>query len=201
MTMMKKSVSALSYAVCISLAFCTITVSAQSPSTDNKTEWASRVVALQQGPELDRLVTQLAGSSTQELIATWGPKLEANVPKARQQKASDDLNAELKKYADDAAKVIAKHVGKVSADALVPSYAERFTLEELKQIAGFFESPAIKKYQALAPELGNTFVQKLVDASRVEVLARARQFDDAALKIVGSGPPAAVNPVAPSKKP
>lgn len=164
---------------------CVTTLHAQTPASDSKTEWAAKVVALQQGPELDRLVAQLAGSTTQELIATWGPKLESNVPKAKQQKASEELNAELKKYADDTSQLIGKQVKKVSADVLVPAYVERFTLEELKQIAGFFESPAIKKYQSSSQELGNAFIQKLVEASRADVVARARQFDDAALKIVG----------------
>lgn len=164
---------------------CVTTLHAQTPASDSKTEWAAKVVALQQGPELDRLVAQLAGSTTQELIATWGPKLESNVPKAKQQKASEDLNAELKKYADDTSQLIGKQVKKVSADVLVPAYVERFTLDELKQIAGFFESPAIKKYQSSSQELGNAFIQKLVEASRADVVARARQFDDAALKIVG----------------
>jgi len=163
---------------------CTTALHAQT--TDPKIEWAAKVVALQQGPELDRLVNQLAGSTTQELIANWAPKLEANVPKDKQQKASQDLNTELKKYAQDTAQLIGKHVSKVSTDTLVPAYAEKFTLEELKQIASFFESPAIKKYQANAPELGNVFIQKLIDASRADVVARAKQFDDAALKIVGS---------------
>lgn len=163
---------------------CTTALHAQAPEA--KTEWATKVVALQQGPELDRLVAQLAGSTTQELIANWGPKLEANVPKAKQQKASEDLNAELKKYADDTKQLISKQVKKVSNDVLVPAYAERFTVDELKQIAAFFESPAIKKYQTNAPELGNIFVQKLIDASRTDVIARAKQFDDAALKIVGT---------------
>ena len=157
---------------------------------------ATKVVKLQQGPELDRLVSQLAGSSTQELIANWGPKLESSVPKANQQKASEALNAELKKYAEDASQLIGKQVGKVSTDVLVPAYAERFTLEELQQIAAFFESPAVKKYQALSPELGSAFVQKLIDASRADVVARAKQFDAAALKIVGSpsATPKATNP-------
>jgi len=144
-------------------------------------------------------VGQLAGSTAQELIMKWGPQLEANVPKAKQQKASEDLNAELKKYADDASQLIGKQVGKVSTESLVPAYAERFTLEELQQIAAFFESPAIKKYQATAPELGNVFVQKLVEASRTDVVARIKQFDDAAVKIVGTSPaPGAAKP--PAKK-
>ncbi|MGH8035937.1 MAG: DUF2059 domain-containing protein [Lysobacterales bacterium] len=187
---MKKLITTLAIAGFTGLASlaCTTALHAQTP--DPKIEWAKKVVDLQQGPELDRLVTQLAGSTTQELIANWGPKLEANVPKAKQQKASEDLNAELKKYADDTTQLIAKRVSKVSADVLVPAYAERFTQEELQQIAAFFESPAIKKYQTNAPELGNVFIQKLVEASRADVVARVKQFDDAALKIVGTAPAA-----------
>lgn len=179
---MKKLITALAFA---SLA-CTTVIHAQAAET--KTELATKIVKLQQGPELERLVSQLAGSTTQELIANWGPRLEANVPKAKQQKASEALNVELKKYSEDTQQLISKQVSKVSTDVLVPAYAERFSQEELQQIAAFFESPAIKKYQAAAPELGNMFIQKLIDASRADVLARAKKFDDAAVKIVGGTP-------------
>ena len=190
---MKKLITTLAFA---SLAFST---GLHAQTTDAKTELAAKVVKLQQGPELDRLIAQLAGSTTQELIASWGPRLETNVAKANQQKASEALNAELKKYSDDTNQLIAKQVSKVSTDVLVPAYAERFTLEELQQIAAFFESPAIKKYQANSPELGNMFVQKLIDASRADVLTRAKQFDAAALKIVG-GPATAPKTSPPAKK-
>lgn len=172
---------------------------AHAQTADPKTELAKKVVALQQGPELERLVNQLAGTTAQELIVKWAPKMEANVPKAKQPKASEELNAELKKYVDDASQLISKQVSKVSAESLVPAYSERFTQEELQQLAAFFESPAVKKYQATAPELGNVFVQKLVEATRADVLARAKQFDDVALKIIGTGPaPGAGKP--PAKK-
>jgi len=183
----------------LAIAGLACTTASHAQTTDAKTEWATKVVKLQQGPELDRLVAQLAGSTTQELIANWGPKLETNVPKANQQKASEALNAELKKYSEDTGQLIGRQVSKVSTDVLVPAYAERFTLEELQQIAAFFESPAIKKYQASAPELGNVFIEKLIDASRTDVLARVKQFDDAALKIVGS-PPATPKASQPAKK-
>jgi uncharacterized protein len=171
-------------------------------AADPKIEWASKVVALQQGPELERLVAQLADSASQELIANWGPKLDSNVPKARLKKATDDLNAELTKYGNDTAKLISNQISKVSTDVLVPAYTERFSLDELKQLAAFFESPAIKKYQSLAPELGNVFVQKLVEASRPDVAARGRQFDDVAVKIVGAAPagaPASAGKATPKK--
>ena len=183
---MKKLI--ISLAATLALAGLTNTA-AIAQTANSKTELAAKVVTLQQGPELDRLIAQLAGSTTQQLIANWGPKLETNVPKAKLEKASEELNAELKKYVDEASQLISKQVKKVSADVLVPAYAERFSQEELQQIAAFFESPVIKKYQAAAPELGNAFVQKLVEASRADVVARARQFDDAAQKIVGNSAP------------
>jgi uncharacterized protein len=185
---MKKLITALAITTLASLTFST---ALQAQTADPKIEWATKVVALQQGPELDRLVEQLASSTAQDMISNWGPKLEANVPKAKQQKASEALNEELKTYAGDAKQLINKQVSKVSTEVLVPAYAQRFTLEELKQIAAFFESPAIKKYQATAPELGNAFIQKLVEASRPDVVARVKQFDDAAVKIVGTAPSAA----------
>ncbi len=184
---MKKLMLTLAMAGLASLVWSPAT-HGQTP--DPKIEWAKKVVALQQGPELDRLVTQIAGGTAQELINKWAPKLETSVPKAKQQKASVDLDAELKRYSSDARQLIDKQASKVSADVLVPAYVERFTLEELKQIASFFESPAIKKYQSTAPELGNVFVQKLLEASRADVDARARQFDAAALKIIGTTPAA-----------
>ncbi len=189
---MKKLLTGLAIA---SFAFCSV---GHAQTADPKLEWATKVVALQQGPELDRLVAQLSDSAIQEVLQNWGPKLQTSVPKARQQQATDDLNTELKKYFEDVSKVISGRVAKVSTDSLVPAYMERFTLDELKQLAAFFESPAIKKYQIAAPELGNFFVKQLVDATRTDVTARVRQFDEAAAKIVGAAPAARAAPAVPA---
>lgn len=181
-----------------SVAFLALTLSgtAQAQTTDPKLEWATKAVALQQGPELERLVSQLAESSSQNIVQSWGVKLRSDVPKDRVEQTAQSLNAELKKYNDDVTKIISGKVNKASADSLIPVYMARFSLDELKQLVAFFESPAVKKYQTAAPELGNVFVNQLIIETRGDVSARAKQFDDAAAKIVGSAPkaPAATAP-------
>ena len=177
---MKKFLTALTFA---GLA---LSATAQAQTADSKLEWATKAVALQQGPELDRLIGQLAESSSQDLVQSWGAKLRADVPKAQVEKAAESLNVELKKYNDDVSKIIKNKVNKASADSLIPVYMERFSLDELKQLVAFFESPAVKKYQASAPELGNVFINQLIMETRADVSARAKTFDDAATKIVGS---------------
>ena len=178
----------------------------QAPfAADPKLEWASKVVALQQGPDMDRLVANLAGGTTQDMINNWQPRLQANVAKPQQAKVTTELNTELQKYSDEVSKIIRSKLQQVGTDALVPAYMERFTLEELKQIAGFLEAPAIRKYQSIAPELGSIFTGKLVEVSRAEVVARAKLFDEAAARIVGPTPAAATptpaKPAASTAKP
>ena len=162
------------------------TVNAQT--ADPKLEWATKAVALQQGPELERLIGQLADSATQDILQNWGPKLQSDVPPAKIEQAKERLNIELKKYFDDVSTTINGKAGKVSANALIPAYMERFTLDELKQLVAFFESPAIKKYQSAAPELGSLFVKQLIEETRSDIIVRTRQFDDAATKIIGTAP-------------
>lgn len=164
------------------LALCNVT---QALAQNSKQEWAAKVVALQQGPELDRLIGQLADSATEEVLQNWGPKLQSDVPPAKQQQVKDEMNAELKKCFDDITRAIKNKVISASGDVLVPAYMDRFTIDELKQIAAFFESPAIKKYQEATPELGSLFVKQLVEATRPDVMARVKQFDESAAKIIG----------------
>jgi hypothetical protein len=164
----------------------------QAPfAADPKLEWATKVVALQQGPDMDRLVANLAGGTTQDMINNWQPRMLASVAKPQQAKVTAALDAELQKYSDEVSKIIRGKLQKVSSDTLVPVYLERFTLDELQQIATFLAAPAIRKYQGIAPELGSIFANKLVEASRTEVIARAKQFDDAATRIVGPAAPTA----------
>ena len=182
--------------VALAFAGLALSLTAQAQTADSKLEWATKAVALQQGPELDRLIGQLAESSSQELVENWGNKLRSQVPKAQFETAAESLNVELKKYNDDVSKIIKNKVNKASTDSLIPAYMERFSLDELKQLVAFFESPAVKKYQAVAPALGNIFINQLIMETRVDVTARAKQFDEAATKIVGTAPkaPAATAP-------
>ena len=180
------------------LASCAFASVSQAQSADPKLEWATKVVALQQGPDLDSLVAQLADAAAQELVAGWAPRFDARVAPARQAKATEEFNAEIAKFADDANRIISGKVGQASSQALVPAYMERFSLDELKQLVTFFESPVVKKYKTVTPDLVGVFVKKLVESSQADIQTRAKLFHAVAEKIVS--PEAAAKPAAPAKK-
>ena len=159
--------------------------SALAQADAQKKELASKIVAMQQGSEMEPIAAQLTGVAVTPMLQKWTPRMQAEVPEARRKEVADKLNVELNKYRDETNAIIKSKISKVSNDVLVPAYAERFSEDELRRLAAFFDDPAIKKYQTALPEMLNALVQQLVEASRTEVQERTTAFDDTAAKIVG----------------
>ncbi len=160
--------------------------SAFAQADAQKKELAARIVALQQGKEMDQLATQLSSAAVGPMLAKWAPRLQTEVPDSRRKEVADKLNVELNKYRDETQAIIKSTATKASNDTLIPAYVERFTEEELRKLAGFFEDPAVKKYQAALPEMLNALVQQMVEASRAQVEQRTAAFDEAAARILGN---------------
>ncbi len=170
---------------------------------DAKRALALRVVALQQGPEMDRLLSQLARAAAAPMLAPWEQRVNALAP-AKQEAAAKAIDSELQIFGDAAMKALRNQMGNVGADKLVPAYMERFSEEELRQLAALLEAPVFKKYQSASPELGNVLVRGLADATRADVQALVTEFDAAATKAVGAdaAPKAPARAgTAPAKKP
>ncbi len=194
-------------AACALFYWASGTIYAQN--TDAKRELAVRAVATQEGPEMNRMLAQLAGSASQGVIVSWNQRL-STLPAAKRQSVGPALDAELKKFNDDALKLVTTEAAKVRSGALLAAYMERFSEEELKQLIALMEAPVFKKYQTLTPELGNIYVKAIVDGTRSAVETRSKAFDTAASKITGisataptTSAPAANTPAAstPAKKP
>ena len=162
-------------------------------SPDAKLALASRVVALQQGPEMDRLLSQLARSAAAPLVAPLEQKVNA-LPQAKQEAAAKTIDEELQKFGEAAISALRGHLDTVSNTSLVPAYMERFSEEELRALVAMLDAPVFKKYQTASPELGNILVRGLVDASRTEVQALAKDFEAVAIKAVGPTAPTSAAP-------
>lgn len=160
------------------------TAAGTTTNSNAKLDLAAKLVALQRGPDMERMVFQLTSSAVQPVIGKWAPELES-MPKARIEKAREQLNAELKSLGDATRKLIDAQMAKSADSALLPAYLERFTEDEMKQLLAMFESPIYKKYQTLAPELGNLWVKDVVDNTRSAVEESVKAFDVVAAKIVG----------------
>lgn len=166
------------------------TAAAPAAAGDAKRSMAIRMVALQKGaPDMERTAYQLTTSAIQPLVEKWGPKLD-KLPAARQEKAREQLDAELNKLGAAVRKLIEPQMPRSADSVLVQAYLDRFSEEELRFLVSTFESATFRKYQAGAPELGNIWIKDVIDATREDVLKSTAAFEEAAAKILAEKPAA-----------
>src|SRR5690606_36753021 len=91
------------------------------------------------------------------------------VPEDKREATAKQVDAEIKKYLDAANPIVRASTLKQSQAAVAPFIEEKFTDEELKQLVGMLDSPVLKKYQGLLPEMSKTLIDKVVADARPQV--------------------------------
>jgi uncharacterized protein len=194
--------------------------SAPAPISEEKKALAERIVKAQQGLELERMSTGLAQQSVGQVVQEASQVLERQIPAANKDATRKQLTDALEAYVKDVSATIKTKAPASLNSALVPIYAEKFTSDELKQLATFFESEASKKYQLTTPELGQAMFRAIVKDTEAQVnpkmSAFAKKMEDILVKNGAkkaeqpagngntngkNGPPAGSSPKNPLKPP
>ena len=141
---------------------------AHAQSTPAKKEIVQKLLTAQQ-PALESLARGLVEQPAGQLIQAAGQALQTQVAPERRETVGKSIEADVRKYVDESVPLVRDRAIKLAPSTLGLSLEEKFSEEELKQLLAWFESPVNKKYQQLAPEMQNSFVQKLVADARPSV--------------------------------
>lgn len=151
----------------IALALLTGTALAQAQtaapvaSSPAKKELVAKIVALQQ-PAVDNLARGIAERPAAQMMQAAGNVLQTKVPPEKREAIGKAIEADVKKYVDESTPILKDRAAKIGPATVGPIIEERFSEDELKQLAAWLESPVNKKYQQVAPEMQQALVQKLV---------------------------------------
>jgi uncharacterized protein len=168
-----KSLS-LTAAIALSLAAMALPAHAQAPAPTKK-DLALRVITAQQA-SVESMGRQLAANTSQQVLETAGAALE-QVPKAKQEATGKAIQDDVKKFYDEIEPLLKTTAVKSAPAAVGPLLEEKLSEDELKQIATWLESPAAKKYQALAGDMQTALTQKLVADSRETVETKLKALE------------------------
>lgn len=131
-----------------------------TPPSAAKRDLLQRLIALQQ-PALENMARNLAEQPVRQMLGAAEQALP-RVPEAKREAAVAQIQAEARKYFDEAGSIVKDRSTKLGQTALLPMFDEKFSEDELRQLLVALEAPAYKKYQAALPELSNAFAQKLI---------------------------------------
>lgn len=179
--------------------------SAPAPSSPAKKELVQKVLKLQQ-PGIEAMAQQLAEEPVAQLAPQANMALQSKVPADKREAVMKDVQADIKKYLDEAVPLVRDRAAKLAPTVIGPMLEERFTEDELKQLAGWLESPVVRKYQQMIPEIQKGMVEKLAADVRATIEPKAQAMQQAmaghlGLQQQGTTAPAPARPASgPAKK-
>ena len=127
---------------------------------ETKKELVQKVLQLQQ-PMIENISRSIVERPLAQMMASVGQALQTQVPAERREAVGKAVQADVKKYVDEATPLLRERAIKLAPSTFGVTLEEKFTEAELKQMIAWLESPVNKKFQQLGPEMQNNFVQKL----------------------------------------
>ncbi|MCK9687243.1 hypothetical protein [Scleromatobacter humisilvae] len=126
-------------------------------------------------PEKQKLIDRILAKVHPEngvLQATQRPAVEAmqksmialqtaHVTKERLDKTMKDISVDVQKYVDTATPIVTASAKKYTNQTVGPILAQNLSVDELRQLATFLESPAHEKFDKLVPQLETAIGQKV----------------------------------------
>ena len=183
------------------LALPVMAVQAQSTpaqSTPAKKALVARILKIQQ-PGIESLSRAMAERPAQNLMESASSVLPERVAADKREAVSKDIQADVKKYMDEAVPLVTSRAVKLAPTTIGPFLEEKFTEDELKQVAAFLESPAIAKYQKLSTDMQKVLLEKLLAETRGAIDPKVAALEQSLARRLGLAPPAGAAPAGPAK--
>jgi hypothetical protein len=170
---------------------------ASAPSSPAKKELVAKVLKLQQ-QAIEGTAQALVEQPAARLMQQAGVALQARVPAEKREEVAKGIQADAKKFADEVMPMIRERAVSLGPTTIGPLLEERFTEDELKQLAGWLESPVVRRYQQLAPEMEKALSEKLIADTRGTIEPKLQALQQSIAQRLGG--PAAPADAASGKK-
>lgn len=133
---------------------------------------------------LDGLATDITQAPARQLMGQFVQPAMGLVPPEKREATAQQIDAELQKYQDSAVPLVKTSAAKVGPSAVAGVLEDKFTEEELKQLGAMLDSPILKKYQGIIPELQKALIEKVSNDARPQVDPKLQTLQDNVRKIL-----------------
>lgn len=177
-----------------------------APSTNtggNKKELVARIVHAQQAA-IEGLARQITERPAVEILNGAMQVIAGRVPRDKQEAAAKDVQAEAQKYAESAVPIATRRAVEIAPATMGAVLEDKFSEDELRQIASLLENPTVLKFQRLLPDMQQALGEKLVTDTRPQIEPKVNALEDSInrrlMAVAGPGSAPAPQGKAPAKK-
>ncbi len=177
-----------------------VVASSVQAQTTAKKELVAKVLLLQQ-PAIEQAAQALAERPALQMLQQAGMALQSQLPADKREAVAKEIQAEAKKYADEAVPLVRERAVKLAPSTVGALLEEKFSEDELKQLIAIIESPVNRKFLQLGIEMQNVLIDKLVAETQAVIEPKVRALEQAIGKRLAQSAPAAAAPAAAAPKP
>lgn len=173
---------------------------AAPPVSPAKKELVKKALQLQQAG-IESVGVGMANQTAGQVMQMAGPGI-ARVPEDKRRALVNDLQAEVRRFQNEAAPILRASAVKWAPSTLGATLEEKFSEDELKVLVAWLESPVSRKYQQVTPEAQQALTQKIVAETRPQIEPKLKTLEQAMVaKLNAATAPAPASPPAqPAKK-
>jgi hypothetical protein len=146
--------------------------------TTVKKELIAKVLLLQQ-PAIEQAAQALAERPALQMLQQASMALQQRVPADKREAIAKEIQADAKKYADEAVPLVRERAVKLAPSTVGALLEEKFSEDELKQLIAIIESPVNRKFLQLGGEMQNALIDKLVAETQGVIEPKVKALDQA----------------------
>ncbi len=176
--------------IIIALLLALPVMAVQAQSTPAKKALVARILKVQQ-PGIEGMSRSMAERPAIALMDRAGLALTERVPADKRDAVAKEIQADVKKYLDEAVPLVASRAVRLAPTTVGTFLEQKFTEEELKQVAAFLESPAINKFQQLSGEMQKVLLEKVVADTKGVIEPKVVALEQSVTKRLSNATPAA----------
>ncbi|MCU0813074.1 MAG: hypothetical protein MUC32_01680 [Burkholderiaceae bacterium] len=139
----------------------------------DKKALVAKVLQLQQ-PGIESTARIVAEQPAMQMLQQAAMAIRARVPEDKREALARDIQADAKKYADEAVPLLRDSAVKLAPTTIGPILEREFNEAELKQLITILESPVNRKFQSLGGEMQRSLTEKLVAESKPAIEPKLR---------------------------
>lgn len=153
----------------------------QADVSPAKQELINKVLQLQQ-PTLDQMSRQLAEGDALRLMQNAMSVIQFKAPAEKREALAKDVQGDVKKYVDDVRPMLRDRLTKLAPGAIGPLLDERFSEDELRQLIAVIDSPVLRKFSQMGPDLQKAVFEKISADSKPQIETKLRALDATIVK-------------------
>jgi hypothetical protein len=127
---------------------------------------------------LDTVGLQMLQAPVAEMLRQSRVVVTSRVPAEKQEAAMKDITAEASKFLEQEAPPLRASTQAVVKSSVAPLLAQKFSTEELKQLADVLESPVLAKFETLVPEMKKTVGDNVAKANAAQIQPKMTELQN-----------------------